>query len=136
VITNYTYPVPSNSQAYGIAAGSDGALWFTEYNGNQIGRAPACGLGFSTKFSGGTLTLNFDLGIDTPATLNILILNSAGVAIGEPFSKAISPVVPPKAFTLTWNPFPNKGTVTVKPILIAGPRQPICSEWGTVDTAQ
>jgi len=33
------YPVPTaNSLVYGIAAGPDGALWFTEVNANKIGR--------------------------------------------------------------------------------------------------
>ena len=80
-----TYPVPTAGSApYGIAAGPDGALWFTEYSinkigrittagvisefhGNNIARAPACGVGLSASFANGTLTMNFNLGIDTAA---------------------------------------------------------------------
>jgi hypothetical protein len=36
-ITEYTLP-SENSWPYGIAAGPDGDLWFTEYNANKIGR--------------------------------------------------------------------------------------------------
>src|ERR1035438_519846 len=38
------YPLPDDyGNATGIAAGSDGALWFTEYNGNKIGRITTAG---------------------------------------------------------------------------------------------
>src|SRR5258706_10151026 len=36
-LPEYTLPT-ANSQPYGIAAGPDGALWFGEGNGNNIGR--------------------------------------------------------------------------------------------------
>jgi streptogramin lyase len=131
VVTEY----PAHSSPYGIAGGSDGALWSVANRG-VIERAPACGLGFSASFASGTLTMNFDLGIDTSANLNIVLQKSDGTPIGEPFSKAISPQVPPQAFTMTWNSVPNLGIITVKPILSAGPGDPLCSEWTTVDTAQ
>src|SRR5207249_10390158 len=39
------FPVPTpNSNPLGIAAGSDGNLWFTEYNRNQIGRVSTDGV--------------------------------------------------------------------------------------------
>jgi hypothetical protein len=81
------------------------------------------------------MTLNFDLGIDTPATLNVLLRNSRG-PIGRPFSKAIGPVVPPQAFTERWHSVPDLGDVTVQATLTTGPAQAICSEWTTVDTTQ
>jgi len=38
------YPLPDDyGNALGIAAGSDGALWFTEYGGNKIGRITTAG---------------------------------------------------------------------------------------------
>lgn len=38
------YPIPtSSSLPYSIAAGSDGALWFTEHSGNKIGRITTSG---------------------------------------------------------------------------------------------
>jgi streptogramin lyase len=136
VITQYPFPAsnPADSQPYGIAAGPDGALWFTEYNGNEVGRSPACGLGFSASFASTTLTMHFNLGIDTPATFNILLEDTTGTQ--RPFSRAIPAVVPPQAFTLTWGSFPNLGTVTVIPGLSSAPGQPICAEWATVNTAQ
>jgi len=79
--------------------------------------------------------MNFDLGIDVPATFSIVLKNAQG-AIGTPFSKAIPAIVPPRAFTMNWSPFPNLGNVTVVPQLSASPGQPLCAEWTTVDTAQ
>src|SRR6516162_5458891 len=39
------FPIPtSGSGAWGIAAGSDGALWFVEYVGNKIGRITTAGV--------------------------------------------------------------------------------------------
>lgn len=78
--------------------------------------------------------MNVNLGIDTPATFNILMKHAGGGLIGEPYSKAIAPIVPPKTFTMTWDEFPNLGDVTVQPVLTAGPGQSICSEWVTLDT--
>ena len=77
--------------------------------------------------------MNFNLAIDTAATFNILLHTSTGVS--KPFSRAISAVVPPQAFTMNWSSFPNLGNVTVQPVLTAGPGQAICSEWTTVNTA-
>jgi virginiamycin B lyase len=37
VVTEFSVPT-ANGQPWGIAAGSDGTLWFTEINGNKIGR--------------------------------------------------------------------------------------------------
>jgi hypothetical protein len=107
----------------------------TEYNGNNIGRVPACALGFSASFANSTLSMNFNLGIDTPATFNIVLRDSTG-PFAKPFSKAIPAVVPPQAFTMNWPNFPNRGHITVRPTLTAGPGQPVCAEWTTVDTAQ
>jgi len=43
--TILTYSTPTaNSQPLGIAAGSDGALWFTEGLGNKIGRITTAGM--------------------------------------------------------------------------------------------
>jgi streptogramin lyase len=41
-ITEFTVPT-AVSQPWLIAAGPDGALWFTEYNGNKIGRITTTG---------------------------------------------------------------------------------------------
>jgi hypothetical protein len=115
VVTEY----PAHSTPDGITAGPDGALWMVD-EVTGITRAPACGLGFSASFAAGTLTMNFNLGVDTPATFNIILHNASG-PFGEPFSKAIPAVVPPHAFTMTWSSFPNLGEVTVEPTLATQP---------------
>jgi streptogramin lyase len=39
------YPIPTaGSQPSRIATGSDGALWFTEFTGNKIGRSTTAGV--------------------------------------------------------------------------------------------
>ena len=81
-----------------------------------MSHAPACGLGFSANFASGTLTMNFNLGINTPATFNIVLLDANG-PFAHPFSQAIPAVAPPHAFSMNWSPFPNKGTITVRPEL-------------------
>ena len=85
----------------GITAGPDGALWFTEPGTGSIGRAPACALGLTASFAGSTLTVSFDLGIDTPATW-FGGLQHADV-VTPLWSKAIPAVVPPKPVTLTFD---------------------------------
>ena len=43
VITEFTVPTVGG-RPLGIVAGSDGALWFTETNGNKIGRITTAGV--------------------------------------------------------------------------------------------
>jgi hypothetical protein len=133
------FPVPAN--VYGtwwMAVGSDGALWLTAFYNTVIARAPVCALGFSAGFAEGALTMNFDLGIDTPATFSIHLRNANG-PIGDPFSENIPAVAPPHAFTMSWSSFPDLGEVTVQPTLAAQPGGQsglgLCSEWTTVNTA-
>jgi streptogramin lyase len=38
------YPLPLNSAPFGITAGPDGNLWFTEYSGNKIGKITTAGV--------------------------------------------------------------------------------------------
>ena len=117
-----------------IAAGPDGALWFTDYFGNKIERAPACGLGFSASFADGTLTMNFNLGIATPATWYAQARTSAGDK--QLWSRSIPATVPPGSFTLTWGPgFPDEGMMTIVSGLQAAPHQGLCYETATVNTA-
>lgn len=43
-VTITEYPIPTtNTQPFFVAAGADGALWFTEFSGNAIGRATTTG---------------------------------------------------------------------------------------------
>src|ERR1035437_10870504 len=91
-------------------------------------------LGSGSTSQGGTLTMNFKLGIDTPATFDILLHSASGVA--RPFSKEIPATVPPRAFTMTWSDVPNLGDVTIQAALTTGAGQAICSEWNGVNTGQ
>jgi len=115
-----------------ITTGFDGALWFTLWNLESMGHAPVCALGFNASYASGALTMSFDLGIDTPATLDIILHGPAGT-IGEPFGLALEPVRPPHSFTMKWTSVPAVGEVTVQPVL-QGTSGAICSEWTTVNT--
>jgi virginiamycin B lyase len=138
VITQY--PVHVGRNPNWIAAGPDGALWFTESYGASsggpplVGRAPACGLGFSARFSNTALTMNFNLGINTPATFSIHLRNATG-PVGDIFAEAIPAFVPPQAFTLTSHSFPNLGAVTIVGQLNTAQGKSLCAEWTTVNTA-
>ncbi|HXM43700.1 MAG TPA: hypothetical protein VN924_20870 [Bryobacteraceae bacterium] len=130
VLTEYPARGPGS-----IAAGPDGALWFTSYWANEIERAPACGLGLSASFAGSTLTMNFNLGITTPATW----YGQAQTSVGNKqlWSQSIPATVPPGSFTLTWGPgFPNEGTMTIVSGLQSAPEQGFCYETATVNTAR
>ena len=99
---------------------------------NSIARAPACGLGLSASFANSTLTLNFNLGIDTPATWFINLRNRKQLRL-EP----IPAVVPPDSFTLTFGPgFPNLGEVTIVSGLETAPGEGLCYETVTVNTGE
>jgi hypothetical protein len=77
--------------------------------------------------------MKFDLGIDTPATFEILFHTDSGLS--KQYSKDVPPVVPPRAFTMTWTDIPNLGNVLVDAVLTAGPGQPLCYEQNGVNTA-
>jgi len=98
------YPTPCCIGNWPITAGPDGALWFAAfgYGGTVIGRGPACGLGFSANYANGALIMNFNLGVDSPADFKIVLHNSTG-PFAEPLSRSISPVVPPRAFSITFS---------------------------------
>jgi streptogramin lyase len=130
------YPTPNMYGNFPISSGSDGSLWFAAsgYVSTVIGKAPACGLGLRAKFADGTLTMKFDLGINTPATFNILLHTATGAT--ELFSKEVLEVVPPRAFTLDRNELPDLGDATIQAVLTAGAGQAICSEWTGVDISQ
>jgi hypothetical protein len=132
VATNY--PVGGDLPA-GITTGPDGYLWTVA--ANEILRTPACGLGFSASFSSGTLTMNYSLGINMPANFSI-ILKHGGVTFAMPFSQNIPAIVPPQAFTMTWDSVPDLGEATVEPILSTQPggaELALCTEWTAVNTA-
>jgi hypothetical protein len=129
------YPVPGQGLGPGFIAGGTTGLWFTEWEANQIGRAPACGLGFSASFASRTLTLNFELGITTPAIWYGTLTTSTGVA-KQLWSYTIPAKVPPAPVTLTYGPgFPNLGEVTIVAGLETAAGTDLCYETATANTA-
>jgi hypothetical protein len=129
VITEYPAPNPG-----AITTGPNGALWFTNYYGNKIESAPACGLGFSASFAGSTLTMNFDLGTSIPATWYAnLVTSTAGVK--QLWSRPMPAIVTPTPVTLTFGPgFPEEGPVTIVSGLQIAPNEGLCYETATVNT--
>jgi hypothetical protein len=75
--------------------------------------------------------MNFDMGIDTPATFEVLLTTSAGVS--KPISTQIPAVVPPHPFAINL-PLKNRGEVKVEPVLATPSGQTLCAEWTTVNT--
>jgi hypothetical protein len=95
-------------------------------------------LGLKAAFANRTLTLNFDLGIDTPATFSIHLSNANG-PLGAGLSRDIGAVVPPRQFSLTLQSLPNTSPIRVESGLATQPGGAglgLCSEWTTVSTAQ
>src|SRR5262249_39300868 len=125
----------TNSEPFFITAGPAGAGGVSGVLSNKIGRAPACGLGFSPRLANNTLPVNYNLGIDTPAGFMIHFFHASG-PVNHPITQQIPAVVPPQTFSLSKSNFPNEGNVTVVSELAMGPGQPLCAEWTAVNTAQ
>lgn len=129
------FPVPSDGSIGGIAPGPDGALWSTDTGfdleiESGVYRTPACALGLSASYTNKALTLNFNLGNDTPATWSVLFGDTSVV------NTPIPPVVPPRSFTIDFNNIRPQGDVAVKSQLSKPDGQVICAEWMTVNTGQ
>jgi virginiamycin B lyase len=130
VVTEYPLPTASSFPT-GITTGPDGGLWLVENDAANIARATACGIGLSLSFANGTLTVNFDVGITTPALWRARVVTGTG-AKGL-LKKTIQPRVRPRASHRTLNDFPSQGNVGVFSTL-ASPNGIICSDWQTVNT--
>jgi streptogramin lyase len=65
-VTGFAYATTSASKAFGITAGSDGNIWFTEINVNRIGRITPSGVvtEFGTGISGGAAPYGITRGPD------------------------------------------------------------------------
>ena len=61
VVTEFSTGITAGAQVFGITAGADGNLWFTEHNGHRIGRITP--LGVVTEFSSGITAGAGPLGI-------------------------------------------------------------------------
>src|SRR5437762_641594 len=91
------FPTSANTSPYGITAGGDGNLWFTEFNGNRIGAInptthAVTEIGVPTGGSG-------PLGITAGPDGNLWFTEFAGNRIGaiNPTTKAIAEVSVPTA---------------------------------------
>ena len=134
VMTEYRFASDIYSHSpVGVATGADRALWFTDYFGGSIARAPACGLGLTLSFVDTTLNLGFDLGIPTPATWNGYISDINGLR--QLWSKPISAISPVTSFTFNDGPgFSPEGEVGIASVLTTPSGEALCAESRIVDT--
>jgi streptogramin lyase len=81
VVTEFTAGITGGASPVGITAGPDGNLWFTEYNGNRIGRITPQGVvtEFSTGISAGARPNGIALGPDG----NLWFTETGGNRIGR-----------------------------------------------------
>jgi hypothetical protein len=81
VITQFSTGITAGSEPYGIDAGTDGNLWFTEYKGNQIGRITPAGV--ITEFSTGITAGSEPYGIVAGSDGNLWFTEYKGNQIGR-----------------------------------------------------
>src|SRR5271169_830436 len=79
-ITPYSIPTAQSAPG-GLAAGPDGNLWFTEANGNRIGRITPAGV--VTEFSAGLTPESFPSGIAAGPDGNLWFAEYFGNRIGR-----------------------------------------------------
>jgi streptogramin lyase len=79
------YPISTaNAGTFGIAAGPDGAMWFTESNNNEIGRitVPANSIATLTvSQTGSGLVLSSPIGISCPSTCSAIFVPGTQVSL-------------------------------------------------------
>ena len=80
-ITEFTAGITSGANLAGIAAGPDGNLWFTEYDGDRIGRITPSGV--VTEFSTGISTFGGPDGITAGPDGNLWFTEFNGNRIGR-----------------------------------------------------
>lgn len=80
-VTEFSTGITASALPYGIAAGPDGNLWFTEYVGNRIGRITPTGT--ITEYAALPTGSAFPTGIAAGADGNLWFTESAGTRIGR-----------------------------------------------------
>ncbi len=110
VVTEYSLLTPSSFPT-GITVGPDGALWLVENDASKIARATVCGIGVNLSITGDALTINFDASITAAATWRAWLVN--GNSVRTLFEKSVEPLVPPRAVTITVQPFSSQQNVEV-----------------------
>jgi hypothetical protein len=80
-VTEFSAGITEGSSPSGIAAGPDGNLWFTEFNGNRIGRITPAGV--VTEFSKGISPESRPFGITAGPDGNLWFTETNGNRIGR-----------------------------------------------------
>ena len=132
VITEFPTPT-SRSAPQRIAAGPDGALWFS--GRDRVVRLPACGLGLNASFANSTLTFNFNGGAPTPTIWQTGFYYGTG-SFQALWSVPLGPVVHSTPFTVPLGPgFPSIGNIAALSLLRdAATHDGLCAEWEIVNT--
>jgi len=81
VVTEFSAGISAGASPFGIAAGPDGNLWFTEENGHRIGRITPAGV--VTEFSAGISARAMPLGIAAGPDGNLWFTEWWGNRIGR-----------------------------------------------------
>ena len=81
LVTEFSAGITAFSQPFGITAGPDGNLWFTEYSGNRIGRITPSGT--VTEFSSGITASSGLSGITAGPDGNLWFTENNGNRIGR-----------------------------------------------------
>jgi streptogramin lyase len=81
VVTEFSAGITEGAGPYGITAGPDGNLWFTEYDGNRIGRITPAGV--VTEFSAGITAGAGPYGITAGPDGNLWFTEPSGNRIGR-----------------------------------------------------
>ncbi len=131
VVTIYKIP-GEDLYPQDITAGPDGNMWWPQ--SGEFGHAPACGVGFSATYTAPTLTMNFDLGLNTSGIFRVLLKSSGKTKVL--FEKSGPPVVPPETFSLHASNLGDLGTSTIYASLLSTSGQMLCEQWTTVDITQ
>lgn len=110
--------------------GDDDDEYFGEF---YTGTVPArCTLNLGLTHTGGSLTMNFDLGITTPATWNVWITFGTNSMVPL-WTLPIAAVTPTVSFPVSF-PFPSLGNVGVLTTLTTPAQGVACSAFKTVGT--
>src|ERR1700722_955905 len=142
VISEFPIPTTANDPQ-GIAAGPDGALWFAEYNGNKIGRIPACALGMHVFYlttgegfgAGAALNFTFSLGTTTSAVWKTTLLEN-NIPVELLWSETVNPTVPPSNIFQRSKLTPMGTIQLVSGLYESDGTTLICTEGQTVNTGK
>ena len=102
-VTEFRTGISAGSELYGLTAGPDGNLWFTEFQGSRIGRITPAGPNTVTEFSAGISAGSLPDRITAGPDGNLWFTENGGNRIGRS-----APPGPPAVAAV----FPNAGLAT------------------------